>query len=367
MRLQAATSLGFMLIGSGLALGYGEPLDATVSAEVKEYLGSSVVNVDFAFKDLGQTTGNLPLLAEAQLKQSTDPLDLSGAAVTASFSEPNLSTLPDPNEFGLVAAGLSLTAGVSYSGQGESYEARRVTFLASEIGEPAGTALEAHSHFFLDGIIVVWSRTSSVDLSQTVADLSVTVDQVRGPDGPPTRVLSASLALAGQSDGTLVLTTEGSLSPLNVLQLDVTSSVVDVGVARVLVLPEIAIPYSYSASVDEQFDLTARVHGSFANQSGTGVAILIGVPASDIPLLLNEIMGQGAEGLFGNAVVAQVAAQPPPEKPLLAADRTTKILVLPQTRLIPGVFPAFCGMMGIELVPVLLLFAFSSGLARRLR
>lgn len=363
MRFRGILALAAVLAGSGLALGYGEPLDATVSAEVKEYLGLSVVNVDYAFKDWGQTTDSLPLLAEAQLKTSADSSDLSGAAVTVNFTEPDLTTLPDPNEFGLVAAGLSLTDGVSYSGRGDSVETRRVTFLASEIGEADGTALEAHSYFFLDGIIVVWSKSNSVFLSQTSADLSVTIDQIRGVDGAPTQVLSAGLSLTGQSDGTLALATSGSLSASNLLQLDISSLVMDVGVARVVVLPEIAIPYSYPASVGEQFNLKAQVHSSFVNQSGTGVAILIGVPASEVPTLLNQIVGQGAGGSFGNTVVTQVAAQPAPEKPLTAVDRTTKVIVLPQTRLMP----AFCGAMGVELVPFALMFALMSGLARRFR
>ncbi|HOW71330.1 MAG TPA: hypothetical protein PKY77_12070 [Phycisphaerae bacterium] len=363
MRFHIMLSLGLVLAGSEVALGYGEPLDATVNAEVKEYVGLNVVNVDYAFKDLGQTTDNLPLLAEAQLKHSTDPIDISGAAVTANFSEPNLSTLPDPNEFGLVAAGISLTEDVSYAGRGETVEVRRVTFLESEIGEPNGTALEAHSYFFLDGIVVVWSKSGNLGLSEVLADLSVSVDQIRGTEGVSAPVLSAGLSLVGHSDGTLAVTTSGGISADNLLELDITSSLADVGVARVVVLPELAIPYTYPASVGEQFDLRARVQGSFVNRSGTGAALLIGVPAAEVPTLLNQIVGQGTGGSFGSAVVTQVAAHPAPVKPLSAADRTTKVVVLPQSRLIP----AWCGAMGVELVPAALLFALVPGLVRRFR
>ena len=206
-----------------------ETFDATVAAEVREFLNFDVVNSDSAFEYLGETTGNLPLMVEAQLTQAET--EDAGAGVKTTFADPRVSTLPDPNEFGMAVVGYSEVANISYSAVGRASETRRVVFTAEEIGASGGTGLTARSTFFLDGLLVLWSEQGSTDLTGTTASVALNVTQLLPDDEQSTTVLEASLTLAGPptgdpaslSGGDASLTAVGGLTADHVVYLDTVS------------------------------------------------------------------------------------------------------------------------------------------------
>jgi len=342
-----------------------ETIDATVAAEVREFLGPNVVNSDSAFEYLGETTGNLPLMVEVQLTQAET--EDAGAGVKTTFADPRLTQLPDPNEFGIALVGFSEVENVSYSAVGRSSETRRVVFTAEEIGASEGTGLTARSYFFLDGLLVLWSEEGSTDLSGTTASVALNVKQLLPVDEQSMTVLEASLTLAGPLGGDVSLTAAGGLIAGNVIQLDISDLVSGLGSVYLAIIPELAIPYTYMAEVQEPFTLEARIEGQISNRPGTGAAVMLGVPLDELASLLDDVVGEGGSEDFEQVLQGLLSSGLVPAKPLPGGDGTTKVTVTDLTHLFPFGSGALCGMLGVESAALSLLLAAMAGLALRSR
>lgn len=336
-----------------------ESIGATATAEVEEEVGGTVVNSDFAFEELDSTTGNLPLIADVQLRKAGEAGD-SGAAATTTFSDPRPATTPNPHEFGIAAVAFSQADDTSYTGLSVATESRAVTFLAEEIGESDGTALQARSYFFVDGLIVLWGKPGQDDLSGALAELSLKVEQTRGEAGEPAKVLGASLSLDGRTDSGAVLTTEGGITPANVIVLPISDLVPELGAVQLVLIPTLAIPYEYPAEVGEQFKLDARIEGYVSTPPGTGAAVLVGVSLAELSELIEELVGEPGSKL-ANALDVILSSGLLPAKPLQSDTGETEITVLRGIPLLPG---NVCGMLGIESLALLLAGGLTLRLAR---
>lgn len=355
-----------------------ETIDATVTSFVKETIVTetgTVVNSDYAFEDLdestGETTPQLPLIAEAQIVPGDREAGMvglaAGVAAKTVFNDPRLSTTSDPDEFGIAVGALSLENDVVHYGRSHSTETREITFLRREIQAGNGTALEARSWFFLDGILVLWAEQGSEALADTRAEVAVTVRQTR-PSDPretePTTVLEAGAALTGLPGGGADFSTSGVLSDRQLDWWDLSDLVPELGLVHLVLIPNIAIPYEYPAVVGETFILYADIEATIHDQAHTGAAVLLGFPLEELIELINglseEDLGDRLSGALWD-VRASVPARPlPPE----AGD--TKVTVVGPARLAPWA-PAACGGMGVESALLLALFAATISLSPRRR
>jgi len=340
----------------GIWLMFGSPgwavvdtLDATVTAQVEEYLGSQIINSDFAFENLDETTGNLPLMVEAGFLDSDDTEEVAGAMATTTFNDPRLSEKPDPDEFGIDVAAFSQSLLLSYSGWSNSTETRSIVFESGEIGEPNGTDLQVRSYFYVDGVLVIFSDDWVTDLSGTTSEVSLNVKQQRAGQEDFTTVLEASLTLTGQEDGSITVTTDGELEPANIVQIDLSELVTDLGMLHLVIIPDIAIPYLYPAEVGETFTLVAEIEGKVRNQPGTGASVQLGVPFLELAGLLNDITGIGTGDLVQDALQDALNSGSTAAKPLNASGSDMEVTVAGKPGLdIVGI--PFCGHLGIESV-----------------
>ncbi len=329
-----------------------QSIDATVVAEVKQFVDGQELNSDYAFEDLDETTGNLPLIVVAELPGEEGQAEDAGAIASTYFYDPRLSTTPDPDEFGLDVAVFSLMDNIFYQGRGQATETREITFSESEIGRAAGTDLEIRSYFFLDGYMVVWTDADHVDLAETSAEVMLSVEQVRGDQSE--KVLEARLFLEGQVDGSVLLTAEGALSAENVVLMDMTAKEVsELGRIHTVVIPNLAIPYFYEAKVEETFVLKAEISVRANGRPMTGASVALGFPLQGLTDLFNLVTGENATGeQLQSSLNEAVANSPLPAKPL-KADGDGDIRIVGESPTAKLLSP-FCGAMSAELVCLLM-------------
>lgn len=344
------------ILSAGLLLGIlpfsaqavVETIAARASAEVEESQDGVVVNSELAFEQLDLTTGNLPLTADARLtREESSPS--SGVVSITTFTDPRISVFPDPDEFGISVAGFSLIEGISYTGSGNSTETREVTFLPDEVSAEEGDTLRARSFFFVDGVMVLWGEDTGVDMSQVSASASVVVRQRFGEEEDGNTLLTAGLQLQGQGSGQPVLTASGALAPDNVISVPVNNLVQGLGVVHLIIIPHMALPYNYNATVGEQFVLEATVSGEIETTTNAGALVLLGIDREDLKTLITDtVEGETGEQL-ANAVDLLLGSQLQAAKPLPESDGKTVVTVTSAPKLFNGtVLNSLCGILGIE-------------------
>ena len=353
-----------LLYGSPAALAVVDTIDATVTAEVRAFSGGAQSDSDLAFEDLTETTGNLPLVAEVELFRPDQ--EEAGATAITIFQDPRATLFPDPDEFSLAVGAFSLTPSLSYQARSNSTEDREITFLAGDIGAADGTSLEARSQFFVDGLLLIWGDVGQTDLTGTLAELTLSVEQTLPTDAGPNVALSAGLRVVGQSDGSVTVTATGGLGLENVTVVDLTGlSGNTLGAAHAVIIPATtALPYIYPAQVGETFVLKAEIEAEAHCQPNTGAAVELGVPLLDLAALINNVTGGQVGDPFQQFLQLTLDSSPPAAKPLLPAAQGTTVTVTGGGPAI-GTFLPFCGPMGIESVLLLTLFAMAAGLLSR--
>jgi len=330
-----------------------ETFDGTVTGTIQEFQGTTPGNSEFAFKDLDQTTPTLPLITAANLSHSENEKVVAAATAQTQFSDPTEHVLPDPSEFGINLAAYSVSATTSYSAQSEANEIRSITFLDTEIGSPDGTAIQVQSQFFLDGVILLWGEANNTNLAGVTADITVTVAQTRPASPAVLTVLDAGLTFTGQADGTATLSTNGQLVADNLQIVNLSNTVPGFGPLQMIILPTVAIPYTYSAQVGETFELKATIQSNIRNQPNTGASVTLGVPLLELAALINTVSGGTAGDLLLQALQFALVNTPPPLKPLLPKENPTTVTLANQRT----IFAPLCGSVGIESALLLTLFS----------
>src|SRR5262249_20842421 len=141
--------------------------------------------------------------------------------------------------------------------------------------------------------------------------------------------LQGGLKLMGQATGKGLLETHGALSDDNVILIDLTNQIPDLGPVHLLIIPNIAVPYTYNANVGETFTLEASIEGNVNNSPLTGASVTVGVPLLEVVELVNTVTG-GQVGDVLKAIVDAVAAQGglAAAKPLVAKAAGTTVTIL---------------------------------------
>lgn len=375
--VQTVSRRVILSIGSTLLLAAGpqalavvNSIDATVTAEVVHFVNGVQDDLITSFEDLSETTENLPLTAAA-LYLSQQGEDKAGAVAQATFYDPRVSQVPDPDEFGIDVGAYSEQQSGSLTGLARATETREIEYLQAELNEVPGTELGVRSFFFLDGIMVIWGRPGHTDLSGTTASVELGVLQrsQTGQDGEDGQsVLHATLTLTGQADGTVALQTTGALSNRNVTLIDLSGQSDAFGPLWLVIIPATtAIAYDYQATVGTPFVLEAALQADVAAQPGTGVGVQLGIPMLETEALFQELTGTESAALLDELFGDAMGSSPPPEEPLIPEDTSTKIEVVSRpARGLPTFFPfQGCAFFGVEAMLAAGLFALLGPRRRR--
>ena len=350
--LYAITTITVFLIATSPLHAVVSTIDATVWAKVEEYVGSELANSDEAFEDLDNSTGNLPLVVDVGFIHTGPNGEKSGTSATTTFNDPRLSLEPDPNEFGIDVTAYSEDLDTSYASLCNSTETREINFSPTEIGVPVDTEIRVRSHFYVDGLIVVWGKLGQTDLSDTVGEFWLTVKQHRPDDTEDTTVLETAVKLTGRPDGTVNLSATGGLAPANVTLMELGSLITEVGPMHILIVPDTAIPYLYDTKVGEHFSLRAEIEGRINTQPGTGAAVALGVPLLELIDLITDVTGSDVGTVFQDTLQNALSFGPLPLKPLKVDGQETEITIVGKAdSSLLSILPIpICGLMGIESV-----------------
>jgi hypothetical protein len=267
-------------------------------ARVTEYRLGDQGDSDLATESFPGTAAELPIQVVAQLLSSdfaasNDPNHLAAAAVAAQFADPRDLDQLNPEEFAINLALSSNSSTISYEAEALSRETRGVVFSAAELGifGASGAPVNLAGTLFVDGALTLFAIDTAKDLSEAFVELSVTVVQrVEGLDDRT--VYSGSVELAGTATGGSLVEVEGAFPTRQLLLVDLGSLVGDYAAFHILVIPDIAINFTYAAVADEPFTLEATVEVAAANVPGeSGVAAVIGTPSDTLSQVIGFTQG----------------------------------------------------------------------------
>ena len=251
-------------------------VSGSVSAEIQAIESGHARDTETASDTALAGSDQLPLQVVARL---VDEEGESAGAAAAQFADPFTATGSNPEEFALNLTLSSLAADRYYTAQAESVEQREVVFSAAELATGlTGQTATLTGKFFIDGALAVFSTPTVTDLSHVSVVLRVKIrKEIDGQE--PQVILDGSLELSGDADGELSVTATGDFPTAGVTDNDLADIDPELDVFRVIVVPGLAVEYSYDVTVGQPFTLWAKVYVEATNQPvGVGVAAIVGTP-----------------------------------------------------------------------------------------
>jgi hypothetical protein len=275
-------------------------LSATAPGEILSFSGSAAATVqEFRSNEAGQTqsvsdafpepTATLPLQVIAELVFNEHD---AAAAAAAQFADPNGVTTPNPEEFAMNLALVSVVPDVSYTGTATSQEFRQIVFTTSEFPlRPEGTTLNFTGKLFLDGALAVFAPSADRDLTGANISLHVTVvKQVSGQDDQT--VFSGSVTLEGTGPASVDSTAAGDFPTATLIRTNLAAFINDFQVFEVLIIPSVTVNYTFPGTIGETFTLAAKVEVEGQNLGdNVGVAAVIGTPLDTIRQVIAAAKG----------------------------------------------------------------------------
>jgi hypothetical protein len=300
------------------AWGEVRQINATITAQVQEYVGGVEGSFDSAFEDFGTTSMTLPIQVAAGLLPPEET-STNGfiAQAFADFRDPAAATSRNPGEFGLETDAYAQGPDIHFAGEAVAAETRRVVFSGDELSLLAGEDQQrVQSSVFVSGAAVIWSQDPGRDLTGLSVSLRISVEQ-RLPDAAPLVVFQASLTVQGAPDAVVTLDSpDGIVATLGGPELisavggftepQLLQELADLGRLHLLLIPRQELTYFYTVPRDVEFDLTATVESRAVNlPGGTGVGAVFGRTFET----LTEVIGQStAAASKGAALQAAVNA-----------------------------------------------------------
>jgi len=316
------------LAGMGLSFARADVVDLSAScqATVIERVGGKDSTTDSKTERYPETISVLPMSTEAGITTTAGDVVKGIGLSFCRFRDPNTKTGSIPAELNVDAATYSDDPELGYEVTGEVVERRRVRFTPGQTGVENGEEVELASTFYIRGLLVALAERSGKDLSGVLARVEVTVVHAR-PGRTAQTVMSATYELIGQADGTVKLATSGQADLDQVSDIDLTQFTDALGVLRISLLPAVAVPYQYTATVGQESELTARLSVKLiSTPDGTGVAAAFGMPGQTLGQALDAVLGNSTGTQIVRAINTSVAALQPPgvdqliEPGLAAAD-----------------------------------------------
>ena len=320
-------------------------ISAECRAQVTERVGGQATTVDSELQRYPETTGVLPMRAEAGITNEVDTEIMGLGLCFTQFKDPRSTTSEVPDELNVDAATFSGEADLDYEVIGIVVERRSIRPTANETKLADGTEVILTSDFYVQGLLVaaIVSDDPNTDLTGLLARVEVTVVHTRASSAPET-VLLATYELVGQADGSVKLGTQGVARTKHVVNLNLSDRVTELGKLRVAILPSVKLGYEYLTAVGETSELAATLRVRLLSlPDGTGVGAAFGMPGERIGQTVDAVLG-GAAGVDTVRTINNViAGLPEPAIKFLREPRSENLNFL-------GFLGSLCGLLGAEAV-----------------
>jgi len=293
-------------------------LAGSAEVTIQEYVSGRAGSTAQARQQFPQPNATLPLQVVARLSLSGE--EPAAAAAAAQFADPLNQAQPNPEEFAINLALLSVSKTTRYSADATTEEIRGIVFTTREFPlRESGETITLTGRLFLDGALAVFSPTAQRDLTGANVYLRVTVvKQVTGQADET--VFSGRVGLQGGASGGVQQIAEGDFPTQTLIRSDLAPFIDDFDVFELLLLPQLAIDYPYTATIDQPFALRATVAVEAGNaEDETGVAAIIGTPLDSIEEVINAARGSDAAAKTINALQRERAN--PTGRPAFPAAR----------------------------------------------
>lgn len=265
----------------------------SVNATVEELIDGGVQERNEVDEFLPETKPSLPIRVLATVAQTTASKPAAGLAA-AQISDITKSTEPNPQDFALVLALNSLDTDVRFRGRAKAEETRVIRLSRAQLGLPNNENTRVvDSRFFLDGVLALFSATAKRDFTDGFVVLRLEVEQripSNGIEPQIKTVLEGSIELRGTSDGNTIFTVTGDIPADRIVRVSLTTSENGLPSFPAAIIPQIVIPYEFEATVDQTFELVARI--SIEAECGTpdaGAVALIGTPVDELRDVIDEV------------------------------------------------------------------------------
>lgn len=292
-------------------------INATVSAEVQEFVAGEEGSFDSAFEEYGETSSALPLMVVARLLPDEGATTNGFVAnAFADFRDPSASATHNPSEFGLETTAYSRAPDVRFANRASASENRRVVFSPTELDlQNDETKRPVISSVFISGAVAVWSEDAHRDLTGLSANLRITIEQQLPEEVDPIRLFEALLTVRGVSDGTIAFDSPDDIFAImggpeliaataDFTEDQLLEELAGLGNVYLVLIPEQELLYMYDAVAGVEFDLKATVEVQASNlPGGTGVAAVFGRPFEALAHAVSETARAQTKGAATQAAV----------------------------------------------------------------
>ncbi len=280
------------LAGSASRLAPAEILSiaGSASVDIREIRSGEEIDSDQQMLSFPDTSASLPLQVASRLITTEEE---AAGAVAAQFADPLTAGGGNPEEFAINLALDSLSPRYQFTAHAVAEEVRGVQFSASEVTPPAGGGpATVRGRLFLDGALAVFAVNGVTDLSPVALAMHVTIVKEEEGQSPAT-VFDGLLQVTGDSAGKVNVAATGGFPRSGLFDANLADLDPQLGVFRVIVLPNLVLSYPYEATVGQPFTLRATVDVQAANApSGVGVAALLGTPIETLQKVLTLTQGK---------------------------------------------------------------------------
>lgn len=351
MRSIALAAAGFGALVGVASLAFAEITNIRGFAEVvvERRVAGEVHERDSASERFPETDPDLPLQVLALLLPPLDPNDAlepnlpGAAAIAAQFADPQDLVQPNPEEFAINLTLSSVAPQVDFVAKARIEETRTLLFAPGELGPglDLGDTAPLTGRVFVDGALAVFAARADRDLTGAFVRLNVAVRQV-GPGDVSETVFEGSVELRGANGGSEVAAS-GDFPVASLILSDLGLLADDFAIFRLLIIPQLAIDYDFTAVVGEEFDLVATVTVDARNvPDEAGVAAVIGAPTDTLAQVIAATEGDPIAATVLSAVASErelptgVPAFPDAQGPGLCAPLGFATLALLLVGLVRG-------------------------------
>ena len=310
-------------VGMSAPPGQAEVLDisAVVDATAVQFTHDQVTLVDRETLEVsaGQTGSAIASIEDLGVLGG---MPLATATSAVFFQDPFTPGPPGKflGEFGGELLAVMLDTHTHQEVTGDVFESRRIRVTAPEAGAPLGSQVGVTGEMYLHGAALLWwegpeQESDGLEEVEALIGFEIELEQ-EGQE--PLFVLSGAIEVQGLAGSQVRVTTTGAFEESDTVVVDLSGDFPELGTVHLVMFPQVLLPYAYSVTVGEDYDLTGRLR-----LKGTTIPDYVGVAiaAGGTPEYLADTLDLLYESDLGTRLQQRVAEElgrfPEPEEPVL--------------------------------------------------